>query len=103
MTMPGQLLKKHAFIIQAVDGDGSHQRADRVLRSIIGPACAATGYEAVRANDLQAKTIVEPIISALNTHPLAIADLAACLVNQSGIRAVFGFRSRLNICPRAAF
>jgi hypothetical protein len=82
MTVPEQLPKKHAFIIQAVDSNASRQRADRVLRSIIEPACAATGYDAVRdlqtnqANDLQAK-IVEPIISALNTHPLVIADLAA--------------------------
>jgi hypothetical protein len=91
MTMPGQLPKKHAFVIQAVDGDGSRQRADRVLRSIIDPACGATGYDAVRANDLQAKTIVEPIISALNTHPLAIADLAAPPWNPNVLMEV-GFR-----------
>ena len=48
-----------------------------MLQLIIEPACGATGYEAVRANDLDTKTIAEPIISALNTHPLAIADLAA--------------------------
>ena len=91
MTMPEQLPKKHAFIIQAVDSEGSRQRADRVLKSIIDPACEATGYEAVRANDLQAKTIVEPIISVLNTHPLVIADLAAPPWNPNVLMEV-GFR-----------
>ena len=91
MTTPEQLLKKHAFIIQAVDSEGSRQRADRVLKSIIDPACEATGYEAVRANDLQAKTIVEPIISALNTHPLVIADLAVPPWNPNVLMEV-GFR-----------
>jgi len=91
MTTPEQLLKKHAFIIQAVDSEGSRQRADRVLKSIIDPACEATGYEAVRANDLQAKTIVEPVISALNTHPLVIADLAVPPWNPNVLMEV-GFR-----------
>jgi|GEM_PF-3608182 len=91
MTTPEQLPKKHAFIIQAVDSEGSRQRADRVLKSIIDPACEATGYEAVRANDLQAKTIVEPIISALNTHPLVIADLAVPPWNPNVLMEV-GFR-----------
>ncbi|MBV8488683.1 MAG: TIR domain-containing protein [Planctomycetaceae bacterium] len=67
---------KRACIIQAVAAD-ARQRADRVLQSIIKPACQATGYETVRLHDLDQKTIVEPIVSALNTHPLAIADLAA--------------------------
>jgi PAS domain-containing protein len=91
MTMPEQLPKKHALIIQAVDNEGSRQRADRVLRSIIDPACAATGYEAVRANDLQGKTIVEPIISPLNTHPLVIADLAVPPWNPNVLMEI-GFR-----------
>ena len=91
MTTPEQLPKKHAFIIQAVDSEGARQRADRVLTSIIDPACQATGYEAVRANDLQAKTIVEPIISVLNTHPLVIADLAAPPWNPNVLMEV-GFR-----------
>ena len=91
MTTPEQLPKKHAFIIQAIDSEGSRQRADRVLKSIIDPACEATGYEAVRANDLQAKTIVEPIISALNTHPLVIADLAVPPWNPNVLMEV-GFR-----------
>ena len=91
MTTPEQLPIKHAFIIQAVDSEGSRQCADRVLKSIIDPACEATGYEAVRANDLQAKTIAEPIISALNTHPLVIADLAAPPWNPNMLMEV-GFR-----------
>ena len=84
---------KNALIIQAVGSDGSEtrQRADRVLKSIIEPACRATGYEAVRANDLDSKTIAEPIVSALNTHPLVIADLAAPPWNPNVLMEV-GFR-----------
>ena len=79
MTTPGPMPMKNALIIQAVGSDGSETRlrADRVLQSIIEPACRATGYEAVRLDDLDTKTIAEPIISALFTYPLAIADLAA--------------------------
>jgi PAS domain-containing protein len=90
--MPGQLPKKHALIIQAVDSsDESQQRADRVLKTIIDPACKATDYDAVLANEPQAQTIVEPIISALNTHPLVIADLAAPPWNPNVLMEV-GFR-----------
>jgi hypothetical protein len=86
-------MKKHAFVIQAVGQENSdtRTRADRVLASIIKPACDATGYEAVRADQLMAKTIAEPIISALNTHPLAIADLGAPPWNPNVLTEI-GFR-----------
>jgi hypothetical protein len=72
-------LPKKACVIQAISGVGPQvrDRADRVLQSIIEPACREAGYEAVRADDLDRKTIAEPIISALWMYPLAIADLAA--------------------------
>src|SRR5262249_4316082 len=84
---------KKAFIIQAVGSAGSavRGRADRGLQLIIDPACQETGYEAVRASDLHTKTIAEPIISALNTHPLVIADLAAPPWNSNVLMEV-GFR-----------
>jgi hypothetical protein len=84
---------KNALVIQAVDDQRpeTRQRADRVLRSIIEPACQATGYQAVRASDSHADTIAEPIISALNTHPLVIADLAAPPWNPNTLVEV-GFR-----------
>jgi PAS domain-containing protein len=79
MTMQDHLPLKHAFIIQTLGSEGSEarERADRVLHSIIEPSCKATGYEAVRADDSHTRTIAEPIISALNTHPLVVADLAS--------------------------
>jgi hypothetical protein len=84
---------KKAFVIQAIGSDGSatRARADRVLDQIIRPACRLDGYEAVRADELMAKTIAEPIISALNTHPLVVADLAAPPWNANVLTEV-GFR-----------
>jgi hypothetical protein len=75
MTTP----MKNALVIQAIGTDGSdtRRRADRVLQSIIQPACKATGYEAIRSEQLSTNTIFEPIVSALNTYPLVVADLAA--------------------------
>lgn len=67
---------RKACVIQANDGK-ARERADRVLHSIIEPACHATGYEPFRVDELDRTTIAQPIISALNTYPLAIADLAA--------------------------
>ncbi|MGH7174017.1 MAG: TIR domain-containing protein [Gemmataceae bacterium] len=88
---PNTPLKKKAFVIQAIGEKGTEtrKRADLVFNSIIKPACEAAGYDAIRyeattegeeatpEDKLLAKTIAQPIISALNTYPLVIADLAA--------------------------
>lgn len=84
---------KQAFVIQAIGkpGTDTRARADRVFEGVIKPACARTGFQAVRADRFEAHTIVEPIVSALNTHPLVVADLAAPPWNWNVLMEV-GFR-----------
>ena len=55
------------------------------------PACTATGYEAIRADQLSVDSIIEPIVSSLATSPLVVADLASPPWNQNVLVEV-GFR-----------
>lgn len=84
---------KKAFVIQAVGESKSatRDRADRVLEHIIEPACTKASYRAERADEMVTRTIVEPIISALNTYPLVVADLGAPPWNPNVLMEV-GFR-----------
>src|SRR5262245_3688274 len=72
-------MKKQAFVIQHVGRQISEERrrAERVMNSIIQPACKKTGYEPVRADQLPAKSIVVPIISALSASHMVITDLGS--------------------------
>ncbi len=73
------------------EGSETRQRADRVWTSLIRPACLETGYDPVRAHELPAETITEPIISALSTDPLVIADLGSSPWN-ANVMIEVGFR-----------
>lgn len=50
-------------------------RAERMMKRLIVPACKKTGYDAIRADQFPTQSILEPIVSALATSPLVIADL----------------------------
>lgn len=91
--MHGEVSLKQAFVIQHVGPTGSEirLRADRVMECLIEPACRETGYDAVRADQLPAELIVEPIVSALATSALVIADLGRPPWNANVLMEV-GFR-----------
>ena len=84
---------KQAFLIQHIGqvGTAVRARADRVMESIIVPACTALGFTCARADQFPRKTIVEPIVSALASSPMAIADLGSPPWNSNVLMEV-GFR-----------
>ncbi len=84
---------QQAFIVQAVGEVGSEtrRRADRVMLDLIQPACDQAGYEPVRAHELPSPKLIEPILSALFTQALVIADLGAQPWN-SNVMIEVGFR-----------
>jgi S1-C subfamily serine protease len=85
--------RKKAFVVQAVGAEESveRQRAERVFNELIEPACSEAGYEAVRAHTLNTATLTKPIVSALFTDPLVVADLGVPPWNANVMLEV-GFR-----------
>jgi len=84
---------KQAFLIQHIGavGSGIRARADRVMKEIVSPACERMGYTCVRADQFPHDTIIEPIVSAIASSPLAVADLGSPPWNQNVLIEV-GFR-----------
>jgi hypothetical protein len=84
---------KLAFLIQRIGSESSAERrhADRKRDEVIAPACAAEGYELVRADQFSTASLIEPITSALSTATLVVADLGTPPWNQNVLVEV-GFR-----------
>jgi hypothetical protein len=85
---------RDAFIVQAVGDPGSETRAraDHVFKRLVLRACARTGYRPVRAHEIDSPTVTEPIISALSTHTLVIADLGSGPCWNPNVMIELGFR-----------
>jgi len=86
-------MSKQAFLIQHVGQPGTdvRQRADRVRDSLILPACEEMGYKLVRADQLPTALVTEPIVSALSTSHLVVADLSSPPWNDNVLMEI-GFR-----------
>ena len=87
-------VKRRAFVVQPIGEPKSELRvrADRVWGQLISKVCDDNGFEPKRAHELSTASVTEPIVSALSTDPLVIADLGPPPWNNANVMIETGFR-----------
>ncbi len=94
VTTKRKLAERRAFVVQAIGEphEAAVQRANSVWTDLIVPVCVPNGFEPKRAHELSTATVTEPIVSALATDPLVIADLGPPPWNNPNVMIEAGFR-----------